>query len=113
MAVSASLPIARHPEIEALQQAVRWPNASPRTAVVLAGQLLSARRDADGFAYFQERAQARPDQPVLLALAGVFQARLVDRQPPEQRATWIQQAIEKLDRAVATEPGLTTYFRGL
>ena len=43
MAATASLPITRHLEIEALQEAVRWPSASPRTAVVLAGQFLASR----------------------------------------------------------------------
>jgi glyoxylase-like metal-dependent hydrolase (beta-lactamase superfamily II) len=113
MADASPLPIARDLEVEALQEAVRWPNAAPRTALVLAGLLLAGRRVQDGYAYFRESAHARPDQPLLLALEGLFQARLTDRQPPEGRRTWIQEALDKLDRAAAAEPGIPTYFRGL
>ncbi|MDQ2741576.1 MAG: MBL fold metallo-hydrolase [Chloroflexota bacterium] len=103
----------RYLEIEALQEAVRWPAVERRTIVVLAGQLLATRRDQDGYAYFRERVRARPDEPLFLALEGVFQARLAGRQSLLRRLAWVRDAIDKLDRAVAQEPGLTTYFRGL
>jgi len=103
----------RYLEIEALQEAIRWPNVERRTIVVLAGQLLAGRRDEDGYAYFRERAKARPDEALFLALEGVFQARLASRTPLLRRLAWVREAIGKLDGAVAREPGLTTYFRGL
>ena len=99
--------------LDALKVAVRWPNPDSQTLVTLVGQFLAARRDQDGFAYFQERANAHPDQPLLLALEAVFQARLTRSQPDIQRLPWLNDALAKLDRAVAQAPGLTTYFRGV
>ena len=105
--------VPRYLEIEALQEAVRWPTVERRTIVVLAGQLLATRRDQDGYAFFRERVAARPDEPLFLALAGVFQARLAGQRSLFRRLAWVREAIGKLDRAVSQEPGLTTYFRGL
>src|SRR5947207_868373 len=99
-----SLPITRDLDAEALQAALRWPNAAPRTALVLAGLLLASRRDEDGHAFFQAYARARPDQPLLLALEALFQARLTGRQPPERRGAWVQEAVGKLNRAVTAAP---------
>jgi len=103
----------RYREIDALQEAVRWPTVERRTIVVLAAQLLATRQDHAGYAYFRERAAARPDEPLFTALDGVFQARLTGQQAVFRRLAWLRAAIGKLDRAVAQEPGLTTYFRGL
>jgi len=66
----------RYLEIESLQEAVRWPNVDRRTIVVLAGQLLATRRDQDGYVYFHELVAVQPNEPLLVALEGVFQARL-------------------------------------
>ncbi|HLZ72131.1 MAG TPA: MBL fold metallo-hydrolase [Dehalococcoidia bacterium] len=103
----------RYLELDALQEAVRWPTVERRTIVVLAGQLLATRQFQRGYAFFRERAAAQPNEPLLLALEGVFQARLAGRKPLFRRPAWIRDAVGKLDRAVAREPGLTTYFRGL
>jgi len=103
----------RYLELDALQQAVRWPSVDRRTIVVLAAQLLATRQDQRGYAYFRERAAAQPDEPLLLALEGVFQARLAGQQSVFRRLAWLRDALAKLDHAVAREPGLTTYFRGL
>ncbi|HYU17939.1 MAG TPA: hypothetical protein VEQ11_04520 [Chloroflexota bacterium] len=110
---TASASITRHLEVEALQEAVRWPNAETRTVAVLAGQLLASRRDEEGYAYFRERAEARPDQPLFLALEGLFQARLAGHVSLIRRRARVNEAIAKLDQAVSRAPGLTTYFRGL
>ena len=100
-------------ELEALERAVRWPSPAPQTIVALVAQLLGAHRDGEGYAYFQERAAAAPDQPLFLALEGVFQARLAREVPLLKRPGWIRDALAKLDRAVDRAPGLTTYFRGV
>jgi glyoxylase-like metal-dependent hydrolase (beta-lactamase superfamily II) len=105
--------ITRDLELEALQEAVHWPNAAARTVVVLAGQLMADRRDEEGYTYFRERAEARPEQPLFLALEGLFQARLAERQPQSRRRARVSEALGKLDRAVARAPGLSTYLRGL
>jgi glyoxylase-like metal-dependent hydrolase (beta-lactamase superfamily II) len=90
--------------LEALRQAVQWPNPSPRTVLALAGQLLVARQHDQGRALFTELAEHVPDQPLYVALAGFFQA-LTGRD--------LDHALGLLDRAVARAPGVTNYFRGL
>src|SRR5207247_2192484 len=113
MKVTERTAVTRHLEIEALQEILRWPDARPEAAAILAGQLLAARRDREGFEYFRERAAARPDEPVFTSLEGLFQARLATEQPADRLLPWLQEALAKLDRAAERAPGLTTYFRGL
>jgi len=96
--------VARFSSIDGLAAAVRWPKASPRTVLALVGQLEATRRYDEAYELFDELAGERPGDPVLLAAAGLFQAR-VDGQ--------LGDAIDKLDKAVATGPGLPNYFRGV
>jgi glyoxylase-like metal-dependent hydrolase (beta-lactamase superfamily II) len=95
-------------ELDALKQAVSWPNPSIQSIVTLAGLFLASHRDRDAYTYFA----ARPDQPLFKALEGLFQARLANSLPFFRRPAWVRDALRKLDRAVDTAPGLTTYFRG-
>src|SRR5262245_33670863 len=74
-AAAAGPPIVRDLEAEALEEAVRWPKADVSAIMTLAGRLMAARRDAEGLAYFRERAASEPDRGLFLALEGVFQAR--------------------------------------
>jgi glyoxylase-like metal-dependent hydrolase (beta-lactamase superfamily II) len=97
-------PISRNLELEALRQAVRWPNPSPQVVLALAGQLLAARQYEQGAALFAERAEAVPQQPLYAALAGLFEARAGHD---------LSRALGLLDRAVDQAPGLANYFRGL
>ncbi len=97
-------PISRNLELEALREAVRWPNPNPRTVLALAGQLLAARRHEQGRALFTERAEQIPDQPLYAALAGFFQA---------LTGNDLDHALDLLDRAVDRAPGVTSYLRGL
>ena len=110
---AAELPVARNLELAALQEAVRWPHPSPRTVLTLAGQFLASRRADEGYTFFQERATSQPDQPLFLALEGLFQAGMAGQVPLPQRGAWVQEALAKLDRAVSQEAGLTRYFRGI
>ncbi|MGH7313953.1 MAG: MBL fold metallo-hydrolase [Candidatus Rokuibacteriota bacterium] len=103
----------RDPELEALQETVRWPNAQAPTIVALVGRFIASHRDQEAYAYFQERAQSRPDRPLFLALEGFFQARSASEVSLLRRAAWVNEAVARLDRAVALEPGLPRYFRGL
>ena len=109
----ANPPITRNLELEAFQEAVRWPNPDPQAVITLVGQFIAGQRDQEGYAYFQERAKAQPDQPLFLALEGLFQARMAGQVPLLQRIAWVKEAAAKLDRAVSQEPGITRYFRGL
>lgn len=106
-------PIARDVDLEALQEAVRWPNADVQTVMNLAGRFLAARRDAEALDYFHERAAAAPDRGVFLALEGLFQARRAGDVSLFRRVAWVNDAIAKLDRAVAQDPGLSRYLRGV
>ncbi len=109
---AADLPVTRNVELEALQEAVRWPNPTPQTVLALAGQFMANRRDHEGYTFFQERATSQPDQPLLLAPEGLFQARSAGEVPLLQRVAWVNEALVKLDRAVSQGSGLTRYFRG-
>jgi glyoxylase-like metal-dependent hydrolase (beta-lactamase superfamily II) len=95
--------ITRNLEIEALQQAAAWPDASMRTLIVLAGQLLAAGRFQEGYALFNKLAEDRRGEALPLALAGTFQSVL-----PGQT----EGAIAKLDAAAQIERGFPQYFRG-
>jgi glyoxylase-like metal-dependent hydrolase (beta-lactamase superfamily II) len=103
----------RDPELEALQEAVRWPAPDTQTIVTLAGRFIAARRDHEAHAYFAERAKVAPDRPLFLALEGFFQARLAGDIFLLRRIGWVNDAVAKLDRAVEREPGISRYFRGL
>jgi glyoxylase-like metal-dependent hydrolase (beta-lactamase superfamily II) len=111
--LAAEAPIVPDLELEALKQAVRWPNAETTAVMTLAGRLMAGRRDADGLAYFRERAASEPGRGLFLALEGVFQARQADKVSLFRRAAWVNDAVAKLDRAVALEPGLPRYLRGI
>jgi glyoxylase-like metal-dependent hydrolase (beta-lactamase superfamily II) len=96
--------IAPHRGIESLKVATRWPGADRATVVTLATRLASVRADAEGYAYFQEQADAHPDQALPLALAGFFQARL---------GTDTDAALAKVDKAAAADLGPPQFFRGI
>jgi glyoxylase-like metal-dependent hydrolase (beta-lactamase superfamily II) len=110
---SAEPPIARDLELEALQEAGRWPKAEVQTVMTLAGRFMAARRDAEALEYFRERAAAEPARGLFLALEGLFQARRAGEVSVFRRVAWVNEAIGKLDRAVALDPGLSRYLRGV
>ncbi len=97
-------PITRHRDIESLKIAARWPGADRATTVTLATRLAAVRADAEGYRYFCELADAQPGEPLPLALAGFFQARL---------GRDVDAALAKLDQAAAADLGLPQYLRGL
>jgi glyoxylase-like metal-dependent hydrolase (beta-lactamase superfamily II) len=90
-------------EIDALKEAAAWPDATRRTLVVLAGQLMAAELYQEGFDYFAARSDAAPADALSLALAGAFESRLDGR---------AEEAIAKLDAAAGLDIGLPHYFRG-
>jgi glyoxylase-like metal-dependent hydrolase (beta-lactamase superfamily II) len=104
--------LTRNLDLEALEAAVRLKNPSAVTVVALANQYLASGRNADGHAYFCERATQVPDRPVFGALCGVFQARMAPTVPLLQRTGWVKDAMSKLDQAAASD-GLSRYLRGL
>ena len=111
--LAAEAPIVPDLELEALKQAVRWPDADTSAVMTLAGRLMAGRRDADGLAYFHERAASEPGRGLFLALEGLFQARQAGSVSLFRRVAWVNDAVAKLDRAVALEPGLSRYLRGI
>jgi glyoxylase-like metal-dependent hydrolase (beta-lactamase superfamily II) len=97
-------PITRHRDIESLETAAAWPGADRATVVTLAARLVAAGQDAEGYRYFQNMSDASGGQPLPLALAGFFQARLGDE---------VDKALAKLDAAASADLGLPQYVRGL
>jgi hypothetical protein len=60
-------PIAGNRDVESLKTAARWPGADRATVVTLATRLAADGADGDGYSYFQQEADAHPDQVLLLA----------------------------------------------
>src|SRR5262245_33741052 len=112
-ALAAERPIVPDLELDALKEAVRWPKADVAAVMMLAGRLMAGRRDAEGLAYFRERAASEPSRGLFVALEGVFQARQADSVSLFRRVAWVNDAVAKLDRAVALDPGLPRYLRGI
>src|SRR5262245_11771192 len=112
-AMGAERPIVPDLELDALKEAVRWPKADVAAVMMLAGRLMAGRRDAEGLAYFRDRAASEPSRGLFLALEGVFQARQADSVSLFRRVAWVNDAVAKLDRAVALDPGLPRYLRGV
>ena len=112
-ATAADRPIVPDLELEALKEAVSWPRADVAAVMTLGGRLMAGRRDAEGFAYFSERAASEPGRGLFLALQGVFQARQADSVSLFWRVAWVNDAVAKLDRAVVLDPGLPRYLRGV
>src|SRR5262245_55147398 len=106
-------PLMRDVELEALQEAVGWPNPDVATVLTLAGRFIASGRNQDAYLYFQKRAQAAPDRALFLAFEGFFQARSAADVFVLRRTSWVNAAVAKLDRAVARDPGVPRYFRGL
>jgi glyoxylase-like metal-dependent hydrolase (beta-lactamase superfamily II) len=104
-------PLTRNRGLESLEAAVRWPDPTPTTVILLAGAYLAGNRDRAGYTYFDDRARQVPSQPLFLAFAGMFQARLAPEIPLLDRVAWVEDAIAKLDRAAA-HGGVATVFRG-
>src|SRR5215510_12635316 len=97
-AVAAEGPIVPDVELEALKEAVRWPQADVAAVMTLASRLMAGRRDAEGLVYFRERAGGEPGRGLFIALEGVFQARQADKVSLFRRVAWVNEAVAKLDR---------------
>src|SRR5258705_1878871 len=61
-------PLVQDPELEALRQAVRWPDPDAATILALTGRFIAAQRDQEARAYFEERARSVKSRPRFLAL---------------------------------------------
>src|SRR5437667_8873715 len=63
-------PLMRDHELEALREAVHWPDPDVITFIALTGRFVEARRNREAFAYFEEREKSAPDLPLYVALWG-------------------------------------------
>ena len=113
MSSAAEQPLTPDLELEALREAVRWPDPDVSTILALTIRFIAAGQDREAHAYFADRARQVPAEPLFLALEGFFQARTANGVFLLRRAAWVNDAVAKLDRAVAQQPGLPRYFRGL
>ncbi len=87
--------------IEALKQMARWVQAPGAVKYALIEQYLAAGRDKEAADYFRDRALAHPDDPLMLSGEALFQARVAATiDLPMERLPAIDEAFEKLDRAV-------------
>ncbi len=101
------------PQTRGLQEAVGWPNASDATIMSLAVDYFASRREQAAFEFFQARSDENPRRGLFLALAGLFQARMAGQVTLLDRVDSVEDAIEKLDRAVDLDPGISRFVRGV
>lgn len=113
-AASAPPPsVAVDPEIEALEQAARWPNREVGILVNLQNVYAAKGLHRRGHDFFSELSRREPGDGVLLALVGVFAARVALEEPLVQRVDWVEDAISTLDEAVAIDDNLPRFFRAV
>jgi glyoxylase-like metal-dependent hydrolase (beta-lactamase superfamily II) len=98
-------------DAEALEIAVRWPDPAVPAVMALLNQYTATGRDADGQAYFCERAAAAPGRALFTAACAMFRIRQAPSVPLLRRVAWVEAALGDLDRAAATD-GLSRYLRG-
>jgi glyoxylase-like metal-dependent hydrolase (beta-lactamase superfamily II) len=106
-------PGAQQRPLDALLEVAAYPNAD--TVVVLATfqQLIASHREWQGYDYFGRLAQEQPNRRALLeGLQGALQARVASQVPLLKRIAWVEDAINKLDRAAAADPLLGRFARG-
>ena len=96
-----------------LEKVAGWPDAQDAVILTLATQYFASQRDEDGFAWFAAAAAGRPERPLLLALSGLFRARMADQIPLLSRVAWVEGALVRLDTAVQRDPRLSRVVRGL
>ncbi len=96
-----------------LEKVAGWANAEDTVVLALATQYFSSHRDEDGFAWFAAAAERRPERPLLLALSGLFRARMADEIPLRSRVSWVDAALARLDTAAQRDPGLSRVVRAL
>ena len=108
-----TIPLTPNRTLEALKAAVGWPKPTLLTILTLTGQYLASGREPDAFAYFRERAAAEPDQPIFLALEGMFQLRMAAEVFVLRRVAWVKEAVAKLDRAADPGHPVARYLRGV
>ena len=99
--------------LEALKEAGRWPTPALPLILTLTGQYLAAGRDEEAFAYFRELAAAAPDQPIPMALEGMFQLRMAGQVFLLRRVAWVKDGIAKLDRAAESGHPVARYLRAV
>jgi hypothetical protein len=95
--------IMRDLELEALQEAMRWPSPDVGTVLGLAGPFVARQRHREAYAYFLERTRSHPDRPLFLALEGFFQARVAGEVSLFRRAVWVHEAVGPGPTATSSE----------
>lgn len=106
-------PLQPNLKMELLREAASQPNATPITVLAAYSAFASSGRSYEGYEFFRQRAAAEPKQPLYLAAAGVCQANLAGQIGFFSRLGWVNDAVDKLDRAVAADPLYSRYLRAL
>jgi glyoxylase-like metal-dependent hydrolase (beta-lactamase superfamily II) len=105
--------LAQNRELEAFATAAAYPNSEVAVAIIAAQQYLAARREQEGYEYFQRLAREQPQRPVFVSLEGLMQARMAGDVALLRRVAWVEDAIRKLDRGAEAEPIAGRLLRGL
>jgi hypothetical protein len=107
-------PLSQQRELESLLQVAACPGSEMVVVLSAMQQLLAARREWDGYAYYGKLADEQPDRRALFrSLQGVMQARVAGGIGLLRRVVWVEDAIGKLDEGAAADPGVGRFVRGL
>ena len=105
-------PVALDSDLAGLKVLAAMPNARIETRVMLAGQFLASHRHWEALTYFEGLSKT-DDDPVLLALQGVFMAQVANEVPLLRRVSWVEDALGRLDRAAQSKRPFTRLFLGV
>ncbi|MEM9462346.1 MAG: MBL fold metallo-hydrolase [Myxococcota bacterium] len=101
------------PELLALERAARWPNPAVATIISLQNVYTAKGQDRRGYEFFSSLHREHPDDPVFLAFTGVFGARSAQQEPLLDRVEWVEEAMARLDEAVALDDTLPRFLRAV
>jgi glyoxylase-like metal-dependent hydrolase (beta-lactamase superfamily II) len=107
-------PVTQQRPLSGLLKASAYPNSDTLLVLVTMQQLMATHREWEGYQFFGRLAEEQPNRRSLFrALQATMQARVANDVPLLRRASWVDDAIRKLDEGVTGEPGLGRLARGL
>lgn len=105
-----------HVDVAAFERAVSWPSPTVDVVVNLLNRYDSLGLARRGHAFFEERARraaGEPEEAWFLAAWGLFHIQDNQSVGLLRRTGFVREGVALLDDAVALQPGLTTYLRGV
>ena len=106
-------PLIEQRPLAALMETAAYPNSQTLLLLVTMQQFVSNHREWEGYDYFGRLAQEQPQRRALFrSLQAVMQVRVASDIGLLKRIAWVEDAIQKLDEGVASDPLLGRFARG-